>query len=226
MFTARLKVWARTVVWGIKPTNNKQQTNTRGSFNEVRLQKYKRQNQNGRTTEAVRSQQKCKTKQTRGTRGDMHETQEQDRRTNADRGQTLIYKDRWWLTSDTQVYTENWRGKQTKGGSGKHSSGKLLEKVNVYISVPIPRINSSSSPHPLFPPGGRFASSVHQPHQPSLSVGHRDLKRHRSVDRQLRKKEQQRPELRSPQRVHDIQVSAALTPTAQKAPEDETASPC
>lgn len=124
------------------------------------------------------------------------------------------------------MYTENWRGKQTKGGSGKHSSGKLLEKVNVYISVPITRINSSSSPHPLFPPGGRFASSVHQPHQPSLSVGHRDLKRHRSVDRQLRKKEQQRPELRSPQRVHDIQVSAALTPTAQKAPEDETASPC
>lgn len=108
-------------------------------------------------------------------------------------------------------------GETDKGRELKtHSSGKLLEKVSVYISLT--RINSSSSPHPLFLPGGRFASAVHQPHQPSLSVSHCDLKWHRSVDRQLRKKEQQRPELRSPQRVHNIQVSAALTSTAHKFP--------
>lgn len=63
----------------------------------------------------------------------------------------------------------------------------------------------------LCPPGGRFASPEHQPNQPSLSVGHCDLEWHCFVDRQLWKKEWQWPTLRTPQRVHNLQVR---TPTA------------
>ena len=59
-------------------------------------------------------------------------------------------------------------------------------------------------------PGGCFASADRQPHQPSCSVGHRNLKWHSSVDRQLWEKERQWSAVWSPQRVHHLQVTAAL----------------
>jgi len=74
----------------------------------------------------------------------------------------------------------------------------------------------NSSRPARFPPGGRGASAERGSPQPPLAVGHRDLKRHGSVDRQLWEKERQRPSVGTPQRVHHLQASdrghgAALT---------------
>lgn len=54
--------------------------------------------------------------------------------------------------------------------------------------------------------GRRSASTDHQPSQSSLSVGHRGLERHSFVDWELWEEEWHRPQLRTPQRVHNIQV--------------------